>query len=516
VSRSQPPDAPRRSSGIAAAPYVAKWVVVAPLIGLCSGLGAVGLFEALKLVTHLCFVTIAGARVPTPSRQGALAGSGTIRRPWALPLVVGAGALAGSALVQRFAPEAGGNGTDAAIELAHRAPRQLRIRAVVVRLVSAALTVGSGGSGGQAGPTAFSGAGGASWLSRRFGLNDKDARRADAAGIGAGVGAIFAAPLGATVLGAEILWRRGLEAAILVPCAIASMVAFGVFGAVFGFEPVFGAVGHVHLVAAGQLGWFAAIGLLAGAMGVLYAKGFYGVGALLGRLRVPSVLKPVVGGVIVGVIGIAVPEVLGTGFGWVQESLGRGLTSIPLWAVLAVPAVRVLGTGLTVGSGGSGGVFAPGLVIGAFTGAAVWRLFAPVVPSMGHQPAPYVIAGMMACLGAIARAPIGVTIMVAEMTGGWAVVLPAVVSIGVAWAVVRWSDETIFRSQPHRRITTGVSGVAGGAEATGLTHWDALLHLRQDSPRHGRFTRDRQDDRDGVRGSGRKGLHRRPQARGQP
>ncbi len=118
-----------------------------------------------------------------------------------------------------------------------------------------------------------------------------------------------------------------------------------------------------------------------------------------------------------GAIGIVVPEVLGTGFGWIQTSLGPELLSIPLWVVLCVPLARIAATGLSIGSGGSGGTFGPGLVIGAFIGAGVWRLFEPHIPSLGHSPAPYVIIGMMCCVGSISRAPVAVAIIVAEMTG---------------------------------------------------------------------------------------------------
>ena len=108
---------------------------------------------------------------------------------------------------------------------------------------------------------------------------------------------------------------------------------------------------------------------------------------------------------------------LGTGYGWVQKSLGPELLSIPLWIVLILPFARIVATGLSIGSGGSGGIFGPGMMIGAFLGASVWRLFEPVVPSMGHDPAPYVIVGMMCCFGGISRAPLAVMLMVAEMTG---------------------------------------------------------------------------------------------------
>ena len=134
-----------------------------------------------------------------------------------------------------------------------------------------------------------------------------------------------------------------------------------------------------------------------------------------------------------------------------QQGLGRQLLTLPLWIVLILPFARILATGLSIGSGGSGGIFGPGLVIGAFIGASVWRLFAPFVPSMGHNPAPYVIIGMMCCFGGISRAPLAVMLMVAEITGSLSILGPAMIAVGLAWFIVRRSDDTIYRSQLRSR-----------------------------------------------------------------
>jgi CBS domain-containing protein len=136
---------------------------------------------------------------------------------------------------------------------------------------------------------------------------------------------------------------------------------------------------------------------------------------------------------------------------------------IPLWIVLILPFARIATTGLSIGSGGSGGIFGPGMVIGAFVGAAVWRLLEPIVPSLGHDPAPYVIVGMMACFGSISRAPLAVMLMVAEMTGTLSLIVPAMLAVGLATLIVRRNDDTIYRSQlrsraesPAHRILTGL------------------------------------------------------------
>jgi CBS domain-containing protein len=236
-----------------------------------------------------------------------------------------------------------------------------------------------------------------------------------------------------------------------------------IFGAAEGYKPLFGFVGNYHFSDPSQLIWFALIGIVAGLVGLLYAKSFYGLVDLFHRSPLPRWVNPAIGGLLVGAIGIAIPEVIGTGYGWVQTSLGHGLLSIPLWIVLLLPFARIFATGLSIGSGGSGGIFGPGMVIGAFLGASVWRLFEPVFPSMGHSPAPYVIVGMMACFGGISRAPLAVMLMVAEMTGSLSILTPAMVAVGISWLIVRRDDDTIYRSQlksradaPAQRILAGL------------------------------------------------------------
>jgi chloride channel protein, CIC family len=451
--------ASRRLSGTS---YLQKWLVLGVLIGSTAGCGAVVFYEALLAATHLFLGVLAGYHVPTPASQGAHTASASFSRPWALPLVVGFGALLGAILVFRFAPEAEGHGTDAAIAAVHHNPRGIRFRVVVVKIVASALTIGSGGSGGREGPTAQISAGFASFLARQLDLSPQDARIAVSTGIGSGIGAIFGAPLGGAVLAAEIPYRDDIDPGALLPCFIASIVAFVIFGAVEGFTPLFG-FSTYRFDNPADLGWFALIGILGGLIGLLYAKGFYGIMAGFGRLSVPRWVKPAIGGLLVGTMALAIPEVLGTGYGWVQQGLGRQLLGLPLWIVLVLPFARIVATGLSIGSGGSGGIFGPGMVIGAFVGASIWRLFEPIVPSMGHDPAPYVIVGMMCCFGSVARAPLAVMLMVAEMTGNLSVLAPAMVAVGLAWFIVRRGDDTIYRSQlrhradaPARRLLLGM------------------------------------------------------------
>jgi H+/Cl- antiporter ClcA len=453
----------RASRWLTGASYLQKWLVLGILIGAMAGAGAIVFYEALLAATHLFLGVLAGYHVPTPIGEGGHAASASFSRPWALPLVVGSGALLGALLVFRFAPDAEGHGTDAAISAVHHNPRGIRFRTVIVKIVASALTIGSGGSGGREGPTGQISAGFASLLARELDLSPADARTAVATGIGSGIGAIFGAPLGGAVLATEILYRDDFDVEALLPCFIASIVGYVIFGAAVGFTPLFGFNDSYHFSDPSHLLWFALIGVLGGFVGLLYAKGFYCIAAVFTRIPLPRWLKPAIGGVLVGSIALAIPEVLGTGYGWIQQSLGHQLLSLPLWVVLVLPFARIVATGLSIGSGGSGGIFGPGMVIGAFIGAAIWRLFDPIAPSMGHSPTPYVIVGMMCCFGSISRAPLAVMLMVAEMTGNLSLLAPAMVAVGLAWFIVRRGDDTIYRSQlknradaPAQRLLVGM------------------------------------------------------------
>jgi H+/Cl- antiporter ClcA len=356
-------------------------------------------------------------------------------------------------LVFWLAPEAEGHGTDAAIDAVHRNPRAIRSRAVVVKLIASAITIGSGGSGGREGPTAQISAGFGSLLARTLDLSAEDGRIAVSVGIGSGIGAIFGAPLGGAVLAADIVYRDDFEVEALIPGLITSIVGYTVFGLVEGFTPLFGyAAPGYEFHQPIQLAWFAIIGVFAGAVGLLYSAAFYRVVQLTARVPGPRMLKPAVGGLLVGLLALALPQVLGTGYGWVQHALTRpGLLSISLWVVLLLPFAKILATSLSIGTGGSGGIFGPGMVIGAFVGAAVWRLLEPIAPGVPYGPAPFVVVGMMACFGSIARAPLAMMLMVAEMTGSLTILTPAMVAVGLAYLIVRRADRTIYRSQLRNR-----------------------------------------------------------------
>ncbi len=436
--------------------YLRKWIILGALIGVVAGLGAILFTTALDWSSRFFLGTLGGYTPPSPFGEGNSFASGShFVRPWAIPLIVGLGGLIAGFLIFTFAPEAEGHGTDAAIGAVHHGPRGIRARVSALKIVASAITIGSGGSGGREGPTAQISAGFGSMLSRWLDLTPADARIAVTVGIGSGIGSIFRAPLGGAILGAEILYRDDVEVEALIPSIVASIVGFAVFGAVEGFSPIFGALRSYSFERPVQLLFFAGIGIAAGVVGRLYAASFYGVTRIVRRLPGSRMLKPAVAGLLVGLMALAVPEVLGTGYGWVQDGMGPRLLSLPLWIVLVLPFAKILATSLSIGSGGSGGIFGPGMVIGGFLGAGAWRLLSDV-PGVPHSPAPFVIVGMIACFGSIAHAPIAVMLMVAEMTGSLELLAPAMVAVGLATLIV--GDATIYTSQIKNRTESAAHG----------------------------------------------------------
>ncbi len=433
---------------IRAAPYLRKWVVLGALIGVVAGVGAIVFFTSLQLGTRFFLGLIAGYNPPTPAGEGN-ASITAIARPWLLPAVVGLGGLISGWIVYRFAPEAEGHGTDAAIAAYHHGPRRIRARIPLIKIVASAITIGSGGSGGREGPTAQISAGFGSFLARLLDLDARDARIAVAVGIGSGIGSIFRAPLGGAVLGAEILYRDDVEAEALVPSFIASIVGYSIYGSVEGFAPIFGFQTHATFTDPGQLLYYAGIGIAAGLVGLLYVRSFYGLTHWFRRWTIPRTLRPAIAGVAVGTLGMLLPGALGTGYGWLQTGFSRAVLGLPLWVLLLLPFAKILATSVSIGSGGSGGVFGPGMVIGGLLGAAIWRLLQPIAPGLPLDPAPFTIVAMMALFGSIAHAPLAVMLMVAEMTGNLSMLAPAMVAVGLATFVV--GDASIYESQLRDR-----------------------------------------------------------------
>ena len=342
-----------------------RGTIVGILIGVVSGLGAMVftflLQTGTRVFTHDLIHMIIGARAD----QGFL---GIPLSRWMMVWIPALGGLISGLLVFTFAPEAEGHGTDAMIDSFHRKKGIIRRRVPVIKTFASAITIGSGGSAGREGPIAQIGAGFASFLASVLKVSDKERRIMLLAGAAGGIGAIFKAPLGAALFATEVLYRReDFEFEALIPCILSSIVAFMVYTFYDGTATIFH-IPYFSLATASQLPFYGVLGVLCALIGFPYVRFFYGVrDRFFRRLNLPKAVKPAIGGLMVGILALFLPEVLGGGYSWMQSAIDGDL-AIRLMAVLVV--AKILATSFTISSGGSGGVFAPSLFIGSMLGGA--------------------------------------------------------------------------------------------------------------------------------------------------
>ena len=428
--------------------YLRKWLPIAIIIGIISGLGALLFDQAISFFNGILLGNIAGFVPPTPIGEGGLTPTFTFN-PYLLPLVTTLGGLVSGIIVFGLAPEAEGHGTDAAIDAFHNKKGEIRARTPIIKLLASAITIGSGGSAGREGPTALIGAGFGSFIAKRLHLNHHDRRIALAVGIGAGIAAIFKAPFGGAILAAEILYMGDFEVDALFPAFIASTVGYSILGFVTGWTPVFGTVNLGAFQDPINLPFYALLGLACGLVGISYVVSFYGIKNAFTRLKIPNFVKPAIGGLLVGLIGVFFPQILGVGYGWLQLLISGNFTVIPILLLPVIIVLKIIATSLTIGSGGSGGVFGPALVIGGMLGAIVWAILNYIVPNFRPNVGVFVIVGMMAFFGGIGKVPVAVILMASEMTGSYTLLVPSMIATAIAYVIT--TRHTIYKSQVPSR-----------------------------------------------------------------
>jgi CIC family chloride channel protein len=424
--------------------YLRKWIPIAVLIGIVSGLGAILFDGAITFFNNLLIGNIAGYQLPTSAGEGGILPS-LLSTPYLIPVITTLGGLVSGIIVFGFAPEAEGHGTDSAIEAFHQKKGAIRSRIPIVKLLASAITIGSGGSAGREGPTAQIAAGFGSFLGKILHLNFRDRRIALAVGIGAGIGSIFKAPFGGAILAAEILYMGDFEVGALFPAFIASTVGYSIFGSVKGWTPIFGSMNLGSFQDPLNLPFYAILGVACGLLGIVYVVSFYGIKTGFQRLKIPNFIKPAIGGLMVGLIALFFPQILGVGYGWLQIVMDGNFLLLSVSILPVIILLKIIATSFTVGSGGSGGVYGPSLIIGGMLGAIVWAILNSLIPNFQPNVAEFVIIGMMAFFGGVGKVPVAVILMASEMTGTYTLLVPSMIATAIAYIIT--GKHTIYQSQ---------------------------------------------------------------------
>ena len=390
-------------------------------VGVIAGLGAIVFNFLVFGGLELFFSQLLGWQIVEISEDASILEPATGLRYWLLPLVVAFGGLLSGLLVFTFAPEAEGHGTDSYIKSFHRRRGRIRWQVPIVKTIASAITIGSGGSAGREGPIAQIGAGFGSWLGQFLRVNVQQQRNLLIAGTAGGIGAVFCAPLGGAMFAIEVLYRRqDMETDSMIPAIISSLVAFSIFSTLTGQTQVF--YTPPFTFKAFELLPYTLLGLICAVVGVVYVFYFYGVrDYFFKKFPIKPHFIPMFGGLMVGLLALYEPAILSGGYGWIERALNDNLD---LSFMLTLVVLKILATGFTISSGGSGGVFGPSLFIGAMIGSAFGSAFDQAFPGWIQDPHSFALVGMVAFFSGIAKVPIASLLMVSEMAQSYQLLVP--------------------------------------------------------------------------------------------
>jgi CIC family chloride channel protein len=386
--------------------------LLAVLVGLCGGYGAVGFRYLIQFFQGIFF-----------------GGGGDLLElaqavPWYLRVGIPAlGGLIVGPIVYLFAAEAKGHGVPEVMESVALRSGIIRKRVVFVKSLASAICIGTGGSVGREGPIVQIGSAIGSTLGQLLRISADRIRILVGCGAAAGIAATFNAPIAGSMFALEIiLGEFGL--ATFSPIVISSVVATAVSRHYLGDWPAFFVRGY-ELISARELPLYMALGIACAFVAVIFIKALYRFEDGFDSLRFPPYLKAALGGIMLGVVAVFYPHVLGVGYGTIDLSLVERLS----WQVmLSLVALKILATSITLGSGGSGGIFAPSLFIGAMAGGAFGTLCHHLFPGITASPGAYSLVGMGAVVSATTHGPMSAILILFELTGDYKIILPLMIA----------------------------------------------------------------------------------------
>ena len=429
-------------------PY--RLMLLSAAVGVVAGLGAICFDALVGLALESLLRSLTGYSEPVPGAAPAIFSGPVSFRSFWLILLPAIGGLVSGVIVFRIAPEAEGMGTDSMIESFHERGGQIRKRVPLVKIVASALTIGSGGSAGKEGPISQIGAGFGSAVAATLRLKPKERRVLVLAGAAGGIGAIFQAPLGAALFAPEVLYRETeFESEAILPCIVSSIIAYGVYTQFYKRGALF-FPGPVDFSIRTELLPYVLFGFICAAAGVLFVKFFYGTRDRFFRpLPLHNMLKPAVGGLMMGCIAFSAPQVMDGGYGWVQTAMEGKL----LWKwMLLLAGLKIVATSFTISSGGSGGVVGPSVFIGAMLGGAFGFLGHEVAPDWVLNPHSFVLVGMGGFFAGVAKVPIASIIMACEMSASYTLLVPLMIVSSISFLLLR--NVNLFEKQQISRFAS--------------------------------------------------------------
>ncbi len=410
--------------------------VMAVFVGMAGGFGAVGfryLIDFFQKVSYGSSEDLLGIVQSIP----------WYNKVW-IPAV---GGLVVGPLVYFFAREAKGHGVPEVMEAVAIKGGLIRKRIVLVKTIASAVSIATGGSVGREGPIVQIGSAIGSTIGQVIKISADRMRILVGCGAAAGIAATFNAPIAGSMFALEIILGE-FGVATFSPIIISSVTATAVSRHFLGDTPAF-IVPAYELISAWEFPLYIGLGGLCAAVAALFIVMLYRFEDFFDGLKFPEYLKACLGGLIMGSMGLLFPQVLGVGYGAIDMSLTQTLS---WWLLLLLIFFKIIATSTTIGSGGSGGIFAPSLFLGAMTGGLFGMIVHQIFPEITASPGAYSIVGMGAVVSATTHGPITAILMLFEMTGDYKIILPLMITCIVSSAFIRqFMAESIYTVKLMRK-----------------------------------------------------------------
>ncbi|UCD93663.1 MAG: chloride channel protein [Candidatus Zixiibacteriota bacterium] len=349
-----------------------------------------------------------------------------------IPLIPMAGGLIVGPIVYKFATEAKGHGVPEVMLAVARKGGIIRVRVALAKAVASAICIGSGGSAGREGPIVQIGSAIGSAIGQLFKMSQGRVKILVGCGAAAGISAVFNAPIAGVIFSLEVI-LGDFAIKTFSPVLLSSVIASVVTRSVFGDHPAF-SVPDYSLVSAWEIPLYMILGGVCGSVAVLFTATLHKTEELFDRIKMQPMLKPALGGLILGIIGVFYPQVFSDGYDTIKLTLyGNMLVLLTLMLIF----LKIAATSLTLGSGNSGGIFAPSLFIGAVTGGTFGYVIHYLLPEITATEGAYALVGMAALVAGTTHAPITAILIIFEMTSDYRIILPLMVAVVFSTLVAR-------------------------------------------------------------------------------
>jgi len=403
------------------------------IVGIGSGFGAVLFRWMIASFQYLAF-------------EGGKQLLGLLGRYY-LILIPALGGLIVGPLIYFFAREAKGHGVPEVMEAVALRGGRIRPIVAIIKSLASSICIGTGGSVGREGPIAQIGSALGSTLGQFLHFSDDRIRNLVACGAAGGIAATFNAPIAGALFASEVILGE-FTATYFSSVVISSITATVISRIFLGNSPAF-KVPLYSIVSPWELGFYAILGILASFVAVLFVITLYKAEDIFNAWKFPEYLKPAVGGLLLGLVGLYFPQIFGMGYEFIENAL---LDQIAILLLIALVFFKILATSLTLGSGGSGGIFAPSLFIGSMLGGIFGKAVHSWFPSATASPGAYALVGMAAVFAGAAHAPITSILILFEMTSDYRIILPLMMATVISTILAeRLYEESIYTLKLVRR-----------------------------------------------------------------